>query len=45
MSDTKKKKCCEGCKKGQPGTNQACKAKLMIEKINLKKESTLLKEV
>jgi hypothetical protein len=33
MSTNNKKKCCEGCKKGQPGTNKACQAKLMAEKL------------
>lgn len=28
---TEHKKCCEGCKKGQPGTNEACSAKIMME--------------
>jgi hypothetical protein len=38
---TEKKKCCEGCKKGQPGQNKSCAAKLLIKK--LKKEQEQLK--
>lgn len=34
MKTEKKKKCCQGCKKGQPGTNKACQARLLMEKIN-----------
>lgn len=33
MSTEDKKKCCEGCKKGEPGQNQQCKAKLLAEQL------------
>lgn len=35
-----KKKCCEGCKKGQPGLNKSCQAKLLLEELEKKKEKT-----
>ncbi len=28
-----KKDCCQGCKKGEPGQNKACQARLMVEKL------------
>jgi len=31
--NTEKKKCCKDCKKGQPGKNESCKAKLMVEQL------------
>lgn len=33
-----KKNCCKGCKKGQPGKNESCKARLLLEKINNSKK-------
>ncbi|MFD1063983.1 hypothetical protein ACFQ1Q_12065 [Winogradskyella litorisediminis] len=43
--NSEKKKCCEGCKKGQLGTNKACEAKLMLQKqdknLNLTKTKKL----
>lgn len=41
----KKKKCCEGCKKGQPGQNKACAAKLMMEKLKEEKDAAALTKV
>lgn len=39
---TEKKKCCEGCKNGNPGQNGSCRAKLMAEQ--LKKQEVLTNE-
>lgn len=41
----KKKKCCDGCKKGQPGQNKACAAKLMMEKLKEAKDVAALTKV
>lgn len=32
-----KKKCCQGCKKGQPGQNKSCQVRLMVEQMNAHK--------
>ncbi|WP_405378271.1 hypothetical protein [Nonlabens sp. Asnod3-A02] len=40
-----KKNCCQGCKKGQPGLNQSCQAKLMMEKLANKPIATEKKAV
>lgn len=45
MSTEKKKKCCDGCKKGQPGTNEVCRAKLMIEKLQEQKALKVATEI
>ncbi|MEO9952410.1 hypothetical protein [Nonlabens sp.] len=37
---TEKKNCCQGCKKGQPGLNQSCQAKLMMEELAKKATAT-----
>lgn len=37
-TETTKDDCCQGCKKGQPGQNKTCKAKLMLEHIEKSKE-------
>ena len=33
------KKCCQGCKNGQPGKNESCKAKLLMEQLEKNKET------
>lgn len=33
MSTEQKKKCCDGCKNGQLGTNKLCKARIMAGKL------------
>jgi len=42
MNELKNKKCCQGCKNGQPGRNPRCQAKLLME--NVKQQQELLKE-
>lgn len=32
-TNTKNKNCCQGCKKGQPGQNKICQAKIALEKM------------
>lgn len=42
---TEHKKCCDGCKNGQPGTNEACSAKLMMEALKNNQEITKTQEL
>lgn len=37
---TEKKKCCKDCKKGRPGKNESCKAKLLVEQLRKQKQAT-----
>ncbi|MFT5890295.1 MAG: hypothetical protein ACI9Y7_000385 [Dokdonia sp.] len=39
------KKCCQGCKNGQPGQNESCKAKLLMEQLEKNKTSTIKTDV
>lgn len=36
-----KKKCCQGCKNGQPGQSKSCQVRLMVEQINAQKASEI----
>ncbi|WP_339687226.1 hypothetical protein [uncultured Nonlabens sp.] len=44
MKSEKKDKCCQGCKKGKPGENLSCQAKLLFEELQKKKELAKNKE-
>ena len=39
------KKCCQGCKNGQPGQNKSCQAKLLMEQVKKKKTPTIETDV
>lgn len=43
MKEHTKDNCCKGCQNGQPGTNAACQAKLLMERLQdgLANESSL----
>ncbi|MFC4635004.1 hypothetical protein ACFO3O_13870 [Dokdonia ponticola] len=45
MKESEKKKCCQGCKNGQPGQNKACQAKLLMEQLEQQKEVLNKKDV
>jgi hypothetical protein len=40
MNKLENKKCCQGCKSGQPGQNESCKAKLLMEQLEKNKTRT-----
>ncbi|WP_187248642.1 hypothetical protein [Mesonia sp. K4-1] len=42
MENQTKKKCCNGCQKGQSGNNPSCKAKKMVEKLKEEKKRRMI---
>jgi|GEM_PF-5050778 len=38
MKEHKNDTCCKSCQNGQPGTNAACQAKLLMERLQVSSE-------